>query len=115
MSQCVGHTSGDAAKWSAAMNRAEILALLQAQRGSLIGRFGVASLSLFGSAARDAMSASSDIDLLVDFQSPPDFDRYFGLKFFLEDLLGRPVDLVTRRALRPELRTRVESEAVHVA
>ncbi len=40
--------------------------------------------------------------------------QYFGLQFYLEDLLGRPVDLVTERALRPELRPYVEREAIHV-
>jgi len=97
------------------MSRAEVLARLSAERDTLNRRFGVVTLSVFGSAARDMLSASSDVDLLVDFQTPPDFDRYFDLKFYLEDVLGRPVDLVTRQALRPELRPRVESEAVHVA
>ena len=73
------------------------------------------SLSVFGSAARDAMSATSDIDVLVEFDTPPGFDRYFDLKFFLEELLGRPVDLVTRGGLRDELRARVEAEAINVA
>jgi hypothetical protein len=69
---------------------------------------------VFGSAARDAMSATSDVDVLVEFDTPPGFDRYFDLKFFLEELIGRPVDLVTRGGLRNELRERVEAEAINV-
>ena len=56
----------------------------------------------------------SDIDVLVTFDGPATSKRYFGLQFYLEDLLGRPVDLVTHKALRPELRTYIEQEAINV-
>ena len=55
-----------------------------------------------------------DVDILVSFDRPPDPDCYFGVQFYLEDLLGRPVDLVTEAALRSELRPYVEAEAVRV-
>jgi predicted nucleotidyltransferase len=55
------------------------------------------------------------VDVLVDFGSPPSFDRYMDVKFFLEELLGRRVDLVTETALRERLRPHVEREAVPVA
>lgn len=97
------------------MSKAELLVLLGGQRETLRRRYGVKSLAVFGSAARDAMSATSDIDVLVEFDTPPGFDRYFDLKFFLEELIGRPVDLVTRGGLRNELRARVEAEAINVA
>ncbi len=89
--------------------------LLGGQRETLGRRYGVKSLAVFGSAARDTMSATSDIDVLVEFDTPPSFDRYFDLKFFLEELIERPVDLVTRGGLRDELRARVEAEAINVA
>jgi predicted nucleotidyltransferase len=54
------------------------------------------------------------VDILVAFDGPATSERYFGVQFYLEDLLGRPVDLVTDKALRPELRPYVEREAVHV-
>jgi len=69
---------------------------------------------LFGSTARDTARVDSDIDVLVSFDGPATSERYFGVQFFLEDLLGRPVDLVTDKALRPELRPFIENEAVHV-
>ena len=54
------------------------------------------------------------MDVLVQFDSPATSRSYFGVQFYIEDLLGRPVDLVTDKALRPEIRPRVEREAVHV-
>jgi predicted nucleotidyltransferase len=52
--------------------------------------------------------------VLVDFPTPPSFDQYVGLKLFLEDLLQRSVDVVTRRGLREQLRPRIEAEALRV-
>lgn len=76
---------------------------------------GVASLALFGSAARDDMAENSDIDVLVEFSGPATFDGYMDLKGYLRELLGRPVDLVTRNALKPALRARIAAEIVNVA
>ena len=96
------------------MNRAEVLELLARNKPTLVARYGVDRLALFGSTVRDAARADSDIDILVSFAGPATSERYFGVQFFLEDLLGRPVDLVTDKALRPELRPFIEREAVHV-
>jgi predicted nucleotidyltransferase len=78
-------------------------------------RFGVRELAVFGSVARGEASATSDLDLLVDFAGSTTFDGYMGLKVFLEDCLGVRVDLVTRAALKPRLRARIEAEARRVA
>lgn len=96
------------------MNRKRALELLVRSKPELRDRFGVAGLSLFGSAARDETTASSDIDVLVFFNGPATSARYFGVQFYLEDLLGCPVDLVTDKALRPELRPFIERELVDV-
>ena len=95
------------------MRRNEILLLLHEYQNET-QKFGVKSLALFGSVARDEAREQSDIDILVEFDSPPSFDRYMGLKFYLEDLLGVRVDLVTLRALKPRVRPYVEQEAVYV-
>lgn len=95
------------------MSREEMINLLSKHRSEL-RRAGVRSLACFGSVARNEARADSDIDFLVEFTGTPDFARYMDLKFYLEDLLGKPVDLVTRKALRPQLRAHVEREAVHV-
>ena len=94
------------------MDRNEILKVLAEHREELHERFGVESLALFGSAVRDEATAGSDIDILVRFDGPATSSRYFGAQFYLEDLLGKPVDLVTEKALRPELRPFIEQEAV---
>jgi hypothetical protein len=96
------------------MKRDEVLAQLAACKSTLVSRYGVERLALFGSTARDAASDASDIDILVAFDGPATSERYFGVQFFLEDLLGRPVDLVTEKALRVELRLFIEREALHV-
>lgn len=70
---------------------------------------------MFGSVARDEARDTSDLDVLVDFVGPATFDRFMGLKLFLEDNLGLKVDLVTRAALKPRLRERIETEARRVA
>ena len=96
------------------IDRAEALRVLRAHLPFLVREFDVRSLALFGSLARDEASADSDVDILVIFDGPATPARYFGLQFCLEDLLGRPVDLVTDKALRPELRPYVEAETVYV-
>lgn len=96
------------------MDRQTALGLLTQHKATLACQFGVVELALFGSMARDTATACSDVDILVAFDGPATSARYFGVQFYLEDLLGRPVDLVTDNALRPELRPFVERDAVHV-
>jgi len=96
------------------MTRDELLALLAQHKPVLAQRFGVASLRLFGSYARGTAREDSDVDVLVRFKGPPSPDDYFGTQFYLEDLLGRPVDLVSETALRERLRPYVERDAITV-
>jgi predicted nucleotidyltransferase len=96
------------------MKRAEVLQLLSGHRAILAERFGVERLALFGSTARDTARNDSDVDILVAFDGPATSQRYFGVQFYLEDLLGCNVDLVTEKALRNELRPIIEKEAVSV-
>ena len=77
--------------------------------------FDVAELYVFGSVARGDAGPVSDIDILVDFRTPPTFARFMDLKFLLEDLLDVKVDLVTRKALRQSMRRAIEAEAKRVA
>lgn len=64
--------------------------------------------------ARDEARPGRDVDILVDFDGPATSKRYFGVQFYLADLLGCPVDLVTEKALRSELRPYIEHEAIGV-
>lgn len=96
------------------MDRTTLLALLTEHKPVLAERFGVQKQALFGSFARDTAREDSDVDVLVDFDGPATAKRYFGVQFYLEDLLGREIDLVTEDALRPRLRPYVERDAVNV-
>jgi len=96
------------------MDRERALSLLREHKSELGRRFGVLDIALFGSTVRGQARADSDVDVLVAFDGPATSKRYFGVQFYLEDLLGCPVDLVTEKALRPELRPFVEREALHV-
>lgn len=96
------------------MNKTSILDLLNRHRDEIKQRFAVKRLALFGSAARDEMHQESDIDVLVGFEGPATFNGYMDLKFYLEALLGRRVDLVTEKGLRKEIRPNVERETIRV-
>ena len=97
------------------MRRADVIARISAQREELIRLFGVRSLSLFGSVARDEGRHDSDVDVLVDFDGPTTFDGHMGLVVFLEDLLGCRVDVVTTKGLKPRLRPLIDRDLVRVA
>ena len=88
---------------------------LESVRPRLKTDFGVAALYMFGSVARGEATAASDVDLLVEFDERPTFARFMDLKALLEDALQVRVDLVTRPALRDQLRPQIEAEARRVA
>jgi predicted nucleotidyltransferase len=96
------------------MERERTLELLRQSKVELQARFGVVRLALFGSTARNAAKENSDVDVLVAFNGPATSKRYFGVQFYLEDLLGCPVDLVTEKGLRQELRPYIEEERINV-
>jgi predicted nucleotidyltransferase len=96
-------------------NRQQIIAALAQRQSEFTTRFGVKRLALFGSAARDELRETSDVDVLVEFAGAVTFDGYFALKDYLEILLGRPVDLVTDRGIKPRARRHVERDLVRVA
>lgn len=99
---------------SGGIRREDVLDVLREHRSELEA-FGIESLSIFGSVARDEAEPDSDLDLLVEFEGSATFDRYMGLKLVLEDLVGRRVDLVMRTALKQRMLPSVEREAVRVA
>ena len=99
---------------SKTLDRQTILSTLQEHRDKIYS-FGVHSLALFGSTARNQATEDSDLDSLVEFAGVATFDLYMDLKFFLEDLFGKPVDLVTKKSLKSQIRQRVLEEAIYVA
>lgn len=94
--------------------REDLMARLQGAVPDLRAH-AVKELWLFGSAAREELRASSDVDILVDLSAPVTLFEFARLRRHLESLLGRPVDLVTRDALKPQLRERILREAVRAA
>ena len=96
------------------MNKQLAIRSLTQNKALLSKRFGITRLALFGSTARDSATDKSDIDILVGFDGIATSKRYFGVQFYLEDLLGCSVDLVTEKALRAELRPHIEREAIDV-
>ena len=96
------------------MQRDAILNTLKQHHADIKARYAVRSIALFGSVARNEDRPESDIDILVAFDGPATSDRYFGVQFYLEDLLHRRIDLVTDKALRPEFRPYIEREAIYV-
>ena len=96
------------------MRREETIKLLAGNMPELRDQYGVADLSIFGSVARNQANADSDLDILIDFTTTPGLLRYIELKNHLEELLGIPVDLVTRKALKRQLRDAILAEAIHV-
>ncbi|HXJ81930.1 MAG TPA: nucleotidyltransferase family protein [Candidatus Methylomirabilis sp.] len=97
------------------MRRHEAISTLRSYLPVLRRDFGVRRVALFGSTARDEARQDSDLDVLVEFEVVPTLDDFVGLKYFLEDRIGRRVDLVTLDALKPRMRPVVEREALDVA
>jgi uncharacterized protein len=96
------------------MERDRVLAQLK-RRKRRLKKFGIHSLSIFGSVARDQANENSDVDILVDFERPVGLFEFARLKMYLEGVLERPVDLVTPEALRQELREDILREAIRAA
>lgn len=103
------------ARQRAPITRDEVVATLRTHR-ELFARFGVVSVSLFGSVVRDEAKPMSDVDLMVEFApgQPGGLFRYVELKHALEGVLGRPVDLITKGNIRPRLKARILAECLPV-
>lgn len=98
----------------ARLTKDEIFSLLQRQADSL-RQLGVARLGLFGSFVRRQQTPESDIDLLVDFEEgQKTYDNFIRLSFFLEELFGRPVELLTNESLSPYIGPHVRREVEYV-
>lgn len=97
------------------MNKELVVRLLKDHMREIRQRFSVERLCLLGSVVRGESVDKSDVDVLVVFRQKATFDRFMDLKFYLEELLGTRVDLVTDKALRPQVRQAIEGEIVDVA
>jgi uncharacterized protein len=97
------------------MKQDAVLKILKQKNAELTQQFGVKSLLLFGSVARNEDTSTSDVDLLVEFNRPVGYFGLFALQDYLEDLLGCSVDLGTPESLKPYIKERIMGEIIHVA
>ena len=89
------------------MGADDIIAVLRDNRKD-IDKYGVDSIGLFGSYGKGEQTANSDVDILVKFKKErKTFDNYMDLKFYLEDLLGKKVDLIIAENIKMELRNEI--------
>ena len=96
------------------MNTQDLLTKLKELKPTITERYKTKEIGLFGSFVRGEQSASSDIDVLVEFEEEADLFDLLGLSQYLEATLQRKVDVVPKRALRIELRESVLQEAVAI-
>lgn len=96
------------------MKQDAVVQILKQKNAELTNQFGVKSLLLFGSVARNEATATSDVDLLVEFNRPVGYFGLFALQDYLEKLLGCSVDLGTPNSLKPYIRERILGELIRV-
>ena len=96
------------------MRRDEALKRLSERKDELHEKFGVTSIAIFGSTARDEARPDSDVDTLIEIERPAGFFDIARVKFYLEEVLDTKVDLVTPGALRSPVRERIYKDLVHV-
>src|SRR6266498_4873397 len=96
------------------MKRDVVIRILKQQNAELVKKFGVKSLLLFGSVARNEATSTSDVDLLVEFSHPVGYFGLFALQDYLEKLLGCSVDLGTPDSLKPYIKEHVMGELIRV-
>jgi predicted nucleotidyltransferase len=92
----------------------DALALLRKHEEQIRYQYGVFRIGIFGSFIRGEERPDSDVDVLVEFKEGQEtFNNYMDLKFYLEDLFQRNVDLVIRDSIKRRLRDPIENEVVY--
>lgn len=93
----------------------EIINVLRKNKETLIDKFGVIDIAVFGSYVRNEQKKRSDIDILVELKPEFEtFNNYIDLKYFLERKMNGKVDIVMKEGIRIELKPIILQEAVHV-
>ncbi len=96
------------------LDRQEICSLLAERKDEIQRLYGVTRIGLFGSFSRGEQREDSDIDIVVELESANVFRAFFGLKYYLERLLGKPVDLGLEHTLKPMVRDQVGQDILYV-
>lgn len=96
-------------------NVKEIIKILRQNYKVISNTYGVISIAVFGSYAKNKQKKRSDIDIFVELKEKyKTFDNFMELKFFLEKIVGRKIDLLIKESIREELKQRIFKEAVYV-
>ncbi|MGI0482436.1 nucleotidyltransferase family protein [Geminocystis sp. CENA526] len=95
------------------LNKEKVIEVIKAQK-NLFNKYQIKTLALFGSTARNEAKENSDLDFLVEFNKPPTLSMYMNLKFYLEELFNKPVDLVTIKSIKAIIKESILAEAVYV-
>jgi uncharacterized protein len=96
-------------------NRNDIIMFLQTHKEEMEQRFGVVSVGLFGSYARGEAREDSDIDIAIELKpEKKSLSNFFGIRRYLEQQFGKPVDLGIESTLKPLAREMVAKEIIHV-
>lgn len=88
--------------------------ILKRHKGLIKKKYPVKRIGVFGSFARGEGKKGSDVDVLVEFRKTVDFFEFLDLKEYLEQMLERDVDLVTKKALKPLIRDKILNQVVYV-
>ncbi len=96
------------------MTKSDILHFLDEKKSFLLQNFGVQSIALFGSYARDEQREDSDIDIAVEIESENKFKSFFELKYYLEEHFKKQVDLGVESTIKPIVKEYIEKDIIHV-
>jgi len=96
------------------MDKEYIISFLKTHKNEMKERFGLETIGLFGSYAKNKQKDESDIDLAVEIKSQNSFRSFFGLKFYLEESFGKTVDLGIEHDLKPIVREYIKNEIIYV-
>lgn len=92
----------------------EIKNILNSHKDELRERYKVKEIGIFGSFVRGEQKESSDLDILVEYETVPGLLKFLELEIYLEELLGTKVDLVRKQAIRPRLKDVILKEVVYL-
>jgi len=94
------------------MTKGKIKEILKENFGLLSKKYKVRTVAVFGSYVRGDQKKKSDVDILVEFSEPIGFFKFLELEEYLSNIIGRKVDLVSKKALKPRIGKHILEEAV---
>ncbi|WP_369816743.1 nucleotidyltransferase family protein (plasmid) [Cyanobacterium sp. IPPAS B-1200] len=92
----------------------EIIVKTLKNQSDFFDKYDIKTFALFGSTARNEATKNSDLDFLVEFNHSATLDGYMNLKFYLEELFNKSVDLVTLKSIKPIIKNSILAEAIYV-